>query len=123
MKADSFPFFATVNALFEILHAFLDVTIEHIVLVDFCSASFNDLVRDFGQQTLHSLWSVVVFTELPDDSDTIQGFWKNLGDVFWLSLLDLSAWVRESIEELKVVLSLIISLLDLKLEIEEARKI
>lgn len=94
LEADSLPFLAAVNALFKILHALLDVTIKHIVLVDFNSASLNDLIRDFGQQALHSLRSMVVFTELPNDSDAIQGLWEDLGDVFWFSLLDLSAWVR-----------------------------
>jgi hypothetical protein len=119
LKADSLPLSATVDTLFKISHALFDITLEHIILVDSGSASLDDLVTDLGKKTLHSLRSVVIFTEFPNDSDAVENFRQDLWDVFWLGKLNLSAWVRKGIEELQVVLSFIMTSLDLLLKFEE----
>ena len=123
MNANSLPFLAAVNALVEIRNAFLDVAFKHVHLVDLGSASLDDLVGNLGQETLHSLGGVVVFTQLPDDSHVVKRLRQNLRDVLWAALLDLSAWFGEHAQVLKVVLSLVISSLDFLLKLDEAGKI
>jgi hypothetical protein len=120
MNANSLPFLAAVNALVEIRNAFLDVTFKHVHLVDLSSASLDDLVGNLGQETLHSLGGVVVFTQFPDDSHVVKRLRQNLGDVLWAALLDLSAWFGEHAQVLKVVLSLVISSLDFLLKLDES---
>ena len=92
-------------------------------LVDLGSASLDDLVGNLGQETLHSLGGVVVFTQLPDDSHVVKRLRQNLRDVLWAALLDLSAWFGEHAQVLQVVLSLVISSLDFLLKLDEAGKI
>lgn len=67
--ANCFPLLTAVNALVEVSHAFFNISVKHIVDTDLSSTSFDDLVGDLSQETLHSLVSVVVFGELIDDSD------------------------------------------------------
>jgi hypothetical protein len=55
MNANGFPLLAAVNALIEVRDAFLYITIEHIIFVNLGSASSDDLVRDLGEKSLHSL--------------------------------------------------------------------
>jgi hypothetical protein len=85
MEANSFPLFATVNTLLEISHALLNITCKHVVFVDLSNASLDDLVANFGQETLHSFFSVVENTQFPDNSDSHQDVWKNFWDVTGLS--------------------------------------
>lgn len=70
LEANLFPFFAAVDAFLEIKHAFLNVTGKHVIFVNLCSASLDDLVANLGKETLHSFWSVVENTELPDYTDS-----------------------------------------------------
>lgn len=121
MKANCFPFFAAVDALSEVRHALFDITFKHIKSVNLSSASLDDLVGNLGQETLHSLGGVVVFTQFPDDSHVVERLRQNFGDVLWAALLDLPAWFREHAQVLQVVLSLVISSLDFLLELDESR--
>jgi hypothetical protein len=91
MNANSLPFLAAVNALVEIRNAFLDVSFQHVHLVDLSSASLDDLIGNLGEQTLHSLGGVVVFAQLPNDSHVVERLRQNFGDVLWAALLDLPA--------------------------------
>ena len=119
MDADVLPLLAAVNTLLEVTHTFLNITVEHVILVDSSSASLDDLVTDLGEESLHSLRGVVIFTQLPDDSDAVESFWKDLWDILWLRLLDLSAWLREGVQELKVILGFVKTSLDLFLKVNE----
>lgn len=92
VDANALPLLAAIDTFVKIRNAFLNITVKHIVLVDLGSASLDDLVGNLGQKTLHSFRGIVVLTELPNDSDVVQSFWKNLWNVFWAALLDLSAW-------------------------------
>jgi hypothetical protein len=91
MNANSLPFLAAVNALVESRNAFLDVSFQHVHLVDLSSASLDDLIGNLGEQTLHSLGGVVVFAQLPNDSHVVERLRQNFGDVLWAALLDLPA--------------------------------
>ena len=82
VETDLLPLLAAVDALLEISHALLDIAVKHVFLADPCAATLDDLVADFGQETLHALGGVVVFGKLPDDSDTVKGLWKNFWNVF-----------------------------------------
>jgi hypothetical protein len=119
VDADVLPLLAAINTLLEVTHTFLNITVEHVILVDSSSASLDDLVTDLGQKPLHSLRGVVVFTQLPDNSDTVESFWKDLWDILWLRLLNLSAWLREGTKELKVVLGFVMTSFDLLLKVKE----
>ena len=119
MDADILPLLAAINTLLEVTHTFLNITVEHVILVDSSSASLDDLVTDLSEESLHSLRGVVVFTQLPDDSDAVESFWKDLWDILWLRLLDLSAWLREGVQELKVILGFVKTSLDLLLKVNE----
>lgn len=123
MCADALPLFAAINAFVKIRNTFLDVTIKHVIFVDLSSASLDDLIGDLCEETLHSLGSIIVFTQLPDNSDVVQSFRKNLWDVFWATLLNFSARLRKHAEVLQVVLSLIISSLDLLFKFDESWEI
>ena len=46
--ADLFPLATAVNALVKVTHAFLDVTAEHVLLVNLLTAPLVDLVADLG---------------------------------------------------------------------------
>jgi|APSaa5957512535_1039671.scaffolds.fasta_scaffold476232_2 hypothetical protein len=59
MQTDGLPFLAAVNALLKITHAFLDISSQHVILIDLGSASLDDLVANLRKKTLHSLWCVV----------------------------------------------------------------
>ena len=113
------PLFAAIDALFKISHALFDITLEHVVLVDPGSASLDDLVADLRKKTLHPFSSVVIFTELPNDSDAVKNLRKDLWDIFWLGKLYLSAWFRKGVEELQVVLRFVMTGLDLLLQFKE----
>ena len=113
------PLFAAIDALFKISHALFDITLEHVVLVDPGSASLDDLVADLREKTLHPLSCVVIFTELPNDSDAVKNLGKDLWDIFWLGKLYLSAWFRKGVEELQVVLRFVMTGLDLLLQFKE----
>jgi len=49
VNANILPLLAAINALLEVTHAFFNIAIEHIILIDSCSASLNDLVTDLGE--------------------------------------------------------------------------
>jgi hypothetical protein len=119
VDADVLPLLAAINTLLEVTHTFLNITVEHVIFVDSSSASLDDLVTDLGQKPLHSLRGVVVFTQLPDNSDTVESFWKDFWDILWLRLLNLSAWLREGTKELKVVLGFVMTSFDLLLKVKE----
>jgi hypothetical protein len=48
------PPFSALNGVVEILHAILNISIEHIIDVDFCLASLDDLVGNFAQKARNS---------------------------------------------------------------------
>ena len=123
LKADGLPFATATNTFIEVLHALLNITFEHIILVDLSSASLDDLVADLGEKSLHSLRGVVELTHLPDKSDTVKHFRENLRDVFRLSSFNLSAWLSQSVEELKVIIGLFMTSFDLLLKLLESWKI
>ena len=90
-QANRLPLLAALDALVEVSHALLDVTIVHVLHNDLLPAPGDDLVADFSEQTLHSFLGVVVLAQLPDDSHRKQYLGDQLRDLSWLRLLDLSA--------------------------------
>ncbi len=44
------PLFPALNGVIKVLHAVLNITIEHVIDVDFGLASLNDLVGNFAEQ-------------------------------------------------------------------------
>ena len=84
VEAYLLPLLAAVDTLLEVSHALLDIAVEHVFLADSCTATLDDLVADFGQETFHALGGVVVFTQFPYDSDAVKGLWKDFWNVLGL---------------------------------------
>lgn len=80
--------FATLDTLVEVFNAFFDVSAKHVIYVDLFAAAVDDLVADLGEQTLEAIRSTVILRELPDDSNVVQNFWQDLGDVLGLGIFD-----------------------------------
>ena len=72
MRANFAPLFAALDALVQVAHALLNVTVEHIILVNFLAATADDLVADFCQKALHSLHAIVVLAQFKDDADVLK---------------------------------------------------
>lgn len=123
MNANVLPLLAAIDTLLEVTHTLFNITVEHIIFIDSSSASLYNLVTDFGEESLHSFRGVVVFTQLPDYSDAVKSFWKDFWYILWLRLLNLSTWLREGIQELKVVLGFVKTCLDLLLKVNETREV
>jgi len=49
LETDGFPLSAAINALLEIRHAFFNISLKHVILIDLGSASLNDLVADLSK--------------------------------------------------------------------------
>lgn len=123
MLANNLPLLTAVNTLLKIIHALLDIARQHVILVDLGTALSDDLVADLRQQALHPLRSVVVLTQLEDDSHAVQGLGQNLGNVLGLSLLNFPARLTECVQELQIVFGLFPANLDFLLEGLELLKI
>jgi hypothetical protein len=120
LKADVLPLLAACDALVKVAHALLDITFEHVILVDLGAASLDDLVGDLGEKTLHALLGVVVLGELPDDTDAVEHLREELGDVLGLRILNLAARLSKGVEELQVVVGFLVAFLNLLLKLLEA---
>jgi hypothetical protein len=48
LKAYGLPFLAASNTLIEVSHAFFDITLKHVIFIDLCAASLDDLIRNLG---------------------------------------------------------------------------
>jgi hypothetical protein len=91
--------FATIDRLSKIIDALLDLITKHVFHIDFFSATVDDLVGNLNKERFHSLFSVVMTGEFPDNSDAIQNIRQKFWDSFRLSLTDLSARFLKSNEE------------------------
>jgi hypothetical protein len=120
LEADVLPFLAASDTLIKVTHALLDITFEHVVLIDLGAASLDDLVRDLSEETLHTLLSVVVFGELPDDTDAVENLREELRDVLRLRVLNFAARLSKGVEELQVVVGFLVAFLNLFLKLLEA---
>ena len=72
LLVDLLPLLAAVDGLFQVLHALLDVPLQHVLDVDLLLAPLDDLVADLVEQPLDPLVGVVVLGLLPDHPDSVQ---------------------------------------------------
>jgi hypothetical protein len=80
--------FAALDTFVEVFNAFFDVGAKHVIDVYLFAAAVDDLVANLGEQTLEAIGSTVVLRELPDDSNVVQNFWQDLGDVLGLGIFN-----------------------------------
>ena len=76
----------------------------------------DHLVGDLGQESGHSLVSVVVSSDSVDHLDAVHQSWKSLFDAFWISFVKWFDELFEGLEILNVILGFVQSLGNSKLD-------
>jgi hypothetical protein len=114
------PFVTEVDRVVELLHAELDVTIEHVFDVDVADATLDDLVTDFLEQIADLFVVLIVQASIPYHSHSHKQIWDNLWDLLWRRLVQSNTRIFQILQKRQVtfsLLSLSLNLLSMLVEI------
>lgn len=80
---DLSPSFSTINSIIKIINTLLNISIKHIVNINICFTSLNNLIWNFVKQSRNAFVRFVEFGVVPNHSYSFKKLWNHLGNVLW----------------------------------------